>query len=126
MTRKSDTAARARSRARKAAPTPLANLRARLGLPRPVFSRLLGFSERAVADWESGKKEPSAAAARQVEQLRRLHAQLARLMDADAIGPWLVAPNEMLGGLKPIEVVERGEGDRLWHLLYLLESGTPI
>jgi transcriptional regulator with XRE-family HTH domain len=105
---------------------PLAELRARLGLTRPLFSRLLGYSERAVADWEAGRKAPSAGAARRIEELRRLEHQLARLMDAKAVGAWLCAPNGMLEGQKPLEVVERGEIDRLWHLCWLLESGTPL
>jgi transcriptional regulator with XRE-family HTH domain len=114
------------SRTQSAPPEALADLRSRLGLARPLFSRLLGYSERAVADWESGRKAPSAGAARRIEELRRLEHQLARLMDAKVVGAWLATPNEMLEGLKPIEVVERGEIDRLWHLCWLLESGTPI
>lgn len=118
-----------RSRAARgphSAVAPLADLRSRLRLARPLFSRLLGYSERAVADWEAGRKAPSPGAARRIEELRRLELQLARLMDAQAVGVWLSTPNEMLDGLKPIEVVERGEIDRLWRLCWLLESGTPI
>jgi len=121
------TSSRSRAgRSPASAVAPLADLRSRLRLARPLFSRLLGYSERAVADWEAGRKPPSAGAARRIEELRRLELQLARLMDADAVGAWLSAPNDMLDGLKPIEVVERGEIDRLWHLCWLLESGTPI
>lgn len=116
----------AADRTSSAPAAPLSELRSRLGLARPLFSRLLGYSERAVADWESGRKAPSAGAARRIEELRRLEHQLARVMDAKAVGTWIATPNEMLEGLKPLEVVERGEIDRLWHLCWLLESGTPI
>ena len=29
------------------------------------------------------------------------------------------------GGLKPIEVIERGEVDRIWQMIYYLRSGVP-
>ena len=28
-------------------------------------------------------------------------------------------------GLKPVEVIERGESDRLWEMVYYLRSGVP-
>ena len=42
----------------------------------------------------------------------------------DAISKWLETPNEAFGQLKPIEVMERGEMDRLWRMLYFLGSGA--
>ena len=41
----------------------------------------------------------------------------------DAIGPWLGQPNEAFAGLKPIEVIERGEVDRIWQMIFYLRSG---
>jgi hypothetical protein len=35
-------------------------------------------------------------------------------------------PNEAFGGLKPLEVIERGEIDRIWQMIHLLRSGTPV
>jgi hypothetical protein len=40
-------------------------------------------------------------------------------------GHWLDTPNDGFGGLKPLEVIERGEIDRLWNMIYYLESGVP-
>jgi hypothetical protein len=37
---------------------------------------------------------------------------------------WLDTPNDAFGGLKPVEVTERGEADRLWRMIYFLGSGT--
>lgn len=50
---------------------------------------------------------------------------LALVIKADALGPWLDAPNATFGGLKPLELIERGEADRLWHMLFDLRSGNP-
>ena len=39
------------------------------------------------------------------------------------IPEWLSIPNEEFEGLKPLEVIERGEMDRLWDMIFYLESG---
>ena len=44
-------------------PLSVGGIRGRLGVSRKLFSRLTGFSERAIADWEGGKavSEPGLA-----------------------------------------------------------------
>ena len=39
------------------------------------------------------------------------------------IGTWLETPLDALGGQKPLEAIERGELDRVWRLLFTVESG---
>jgi DNA-binding transcriptional regulator YiaG len=99
-------------------------LRDRLGLTQDLFARLSGLSVRTVADWEGGKTPPPAKAQRLTE-IRRLQQALAGVMRAEFIGPWLQTPNEAFSGLKPLEVIERGEVDRIWRMIYELESGMP-
>jgi hypothetical protein len=41
-----------------------------------------------------------------------------------AIAAWLDTPNSAFAGLKPLEVIKRGEVDRLWQMLFYLESGV--
>jgi DNA-binding transcriptional regulator YiaG len=109
---------------RDGARNPVRALRDRFGVNRKVFSRAVGFSERAIADWEADK--PLSDASRQrMQEMSRLHAALATVMKADFIGTWLTTPVEAFDGLKPLEVIERGEIDRLWRMIYQLESGIP-
>jgi hypothetical protein len=98
-------------------------VRGRLGLSRKMFSRLSGFSERAIADWEGGKpiSEPGL---RRIKELDRFRERLSEVVAPDAIAGWLDAPNDAFGGLKPLEVIERGEIDRLWTMIFYLESGV--
>lgn len=103
---------------------PLRALRERFGVNRKSFARMLGFSERALADWESGKP-PSEAGLQRIREMTRLQKALAGVMRAEFIGTWLNAPNPGFRSLKPIEVIERGEIDRLWRMIYQLESGMP-
>jgi hypothetical protein len=44
---------------------------------------------------------------------------------ARAEGPWLLAENEALDSFKPLELIERGETDRIWQLVFALETGMP-
>ena len=46
-------------------------------------------------------------------------------MEPKAIGPWLLQPNPAFDGSTPLQVIERGESDRLWRMIYELESGQP-
>lgn len=109
-----------------AAPRPLqvGKLRQDLKLNRRLFSRLTGYSERAIADWEAGK-ELSAPSRQRLMEIHRLQVALARVMKPEFVGAWLQSPNPAFDGLKPIEVVERGEVDRLWRIIVRLESGQP-
>jgi DNA-binding transcriptional regulator YiaG len=59
-------------------------VRGRLGLSRRMFCRLTGFSERAIADWESGKpvSEPGL---RRIKENDRFRDGLSEIVAADAI-----------------------------------------
>jgi len=108
---------------RPAQPLSVSTVRGRLGLSRKLFSRLAGFSERAIADWESGRpvSEPGL---RRIRELDRFRDRLSEVVTADTIPAWLDTPNEAFDGLKPLEVIERGEIDRLWNMIFYLESGV--
>jgi DNA-binding XRE family transcriptional regulator len=98
-------------------------LRARLDMNRETFARLVPMSTRNLASIESGKP-PSPTMLRQLKELRRVIEALGEVIHGDAIGPWLGQPNEAFAGLKPIEVIERGEVDRIWQMIFYLRSGV--
>jgi len=58
-------------------------------------------------------------------EISRLQQALSGVLDAGFIGEWLKTPNPAFADLKPLEVIERGEVDRIWRMIYELESGTP-
>ena len=101
-----------------------AAVRRRFGLPRRTFARVAGVSERTLAGLEAGGP-PSESARRRLAEADRLGRALATVVRPGALGPWLDAPNPAFGGLKPLELVERGESDRLWRMLFDLRSGNP-
>ncbi|ADB14984.1 hypothetical protein Psta_0293 [Pirellula staleyi DSM 6068] len=99
----------------------VADLRASLGLTRKLFSRLTGYSERAIAEWEAGKEQSDSSRQRLME-IHRLRQSLVEVIPAEQIGVWLLAPNNALDGFKPLEVIERGEIDRIWRLIYCVDD----
>lgn len=105
----------------------VSRVRSKWNVTRKIFARLARYSERAIADWESGtgKTIKDDVRARMVE-LQHLYDGLATLMPAEKIGDWLVTPLKAFEGLKPLEVVERGHTHRLWEMIYLIRKGQPL
>ena len=99
-------------------------LRLLLKLPRPIFARLMNCSERALANWEGGAPIQDIYKSR-LNELRKLHDELAEVAEPESIGAWFTAPNEEFAGMKPIELIERGEMFRIWRMVFFLKSGTP-
>jgi DNA-binding transcriptional regulator YiaG len=98
-------------------------LRNEFGISRKALARMTGLSERTLATWEGGGKI-NAAGQRAITAVERLLRELAEVIRKEAIADWLETPSEGFSGLKPVEVMERGEADRIWRMVYFLGSGT--
>jgi hypothetical protein len=85
---------------------------------------MTGFSLRAISKWSNGSV-PSSSTARRLTEIKRLFGALENLVSPEAIGPWLKDPNPAFDGSTPLQVIERGESDRIWRMVYELESGEP-
>lgn len=89
-----------------------------------AFLHVVNVAERTIAKVEAEAKE--------VEKLRRPYNEVYRLCDAlgevdepNSLGAWFVTPNEAFDGVKPVEVIERGEIERLREMVFRLRSGMP-
>jgi DNA-binding transcriptional regulator YiaG len=89
-----------------------------------ALTRMTGFSLRAISNWSQGSK-PSSSTAMRLTEIKRLFAALENLVSPEAIGSWLKEPNPAFDGSTPLQVIERGESDRIWRMVYELESGEP-
>lgn len=107
----------------QAADTSVGKLRSKLSLTQTQFARLLPVSVRTLTTLEGGAP-PTEPVARRITELDRLTAALSEVIRKESLGKWLLTPNPAFGGLTPLEVVERGEGDRLWETVYFLRSGV--
>jgi DNA-binding transcriptional regulator YiaG len=112
-----------KARASSVRPSTTLELRHRLQLGQAIFARLLPVSVRTLATLESGSP-PTDVVARRLTELKRLTEALAEVMKKESLGKWLQTPNEAFDGLKPIEVIDRGENDRIWSMIYFLRSGA--
>ncbi|MGJ3241636.1 MAG: antitoxin Xre/MbcA/ParS toxin-binding domain-containing protein [Opitutales bacterium] len=97
----------------------------RYHLIRPDLTRLTGYSLRSVDKWAGGEI-PGGPARKQLTELTRLFDALCEIMDPESIGQWLKTPNQAFEGSTPIQVIERGETDRIWRMIHLIESGEPL
>lgn len=101
----------------------LRNLRTDYGLNQGLLVRLSGYSPRAIANWESGTKA-SEPAVHKFTELQRMFDAIANLtQDRREVAQWMLEPNEAFDGSTPLQVIERGETDRLWSMIHTLESG---
>lgn len=61
---------------------------------------------------------------RRLNELSRLTKALSGVIKKESLADWLQLPNKAFDGLKPLEVIERGESDRIWSMIFLLRSGV--
>lgn len=103
----------------------LKHLRTEFGLSLNLLVKLSGFSPRALANWEGGAKA-TAPAERKFIELQRLFEAIAGLtQDRKDVARWMQEPTPAFDGSTPAQVIERGETDRLWRMVYYMESGEP-
>ena len=88
-----------------------------------IFTRLVGTSRRAVATWLAGNP-PNRTNERNLTELSRLFAALAELVPTAQIGSWLETSNSAFEGSTPVQVIERGESDRIWRMIWELRGGN--
>jgi RES domain-containing protein len=105
-------------------PSLLVHYRDAFHLPQPALVRLTGFSPRSIAKWSQGEL-PSAKQEKALVEMDRLLGGVARVMEPARVGRWLRQPNAAFDGSTPLQVIERGELDRIWRMLYDIESGQP-
>ena len=88
-------AAKAKKAVRPAGPavksSHLERIRAEVGVSIRLLSRLTGFSERAIAGWESGAPV-SEPAKRRLLEIERFRARLAEVVKPESIPAWLDTP----------------------------------
>jgi DNA-binding transcriptional regulator YiaG len=111
-------------RPRKGATTKtVRTIRNSLGLSQIEFARLTGYSLRSVAGWEIGR--PLSPSARQkIAETQRIGHALAQIIPAKDVGEWLRTPNPAFEGQGPIQIIERGESDRIWRMIFQIDANV--
>lgn len=101
------------------------DLREEYGVSQVTIVRLSGYSPRSIISWSKGTRATRPAEIKFTE-LGRLFKALADLTQSRGeVKEWLQTPNEAFEGSTPLQVIERGESDRIWRMIYFLRSGEP-
>ena len=119
----------AAARRRQSPANELRDLRRRHSLSQALLARLLDVSLRTLSGAESGAAASAAIPPRMrrsLTQVARLCAALTEAMRPAFVGQWLDRPNELLGCLKPVEAIERGQLDLVWQVAEGLRSGSHL
>jgi len=89
-----------------------------------LATQLLNCAPRSLILWKQGRT-PNPAVLVRLNELNRLYLALARLMPGPEVGPWMKRTNDYLDPLTPLEVINRGQLDRLWQIIHHVGSGMP-
>lgn len=101
----------------------VSTLRTEFGISQAELARVTGYSLRSIAGWESGK--PLSDSARQkLTETTRLRIALSELLSPDELGDWMRSSNPAFEGQTPIQVIERGESDRLWQMIFQIDANV--
>jgi len=101
------------------------DLREGYGVNQQTLVRLSGYSPRSISSWEKGTKATPLAAMKFTELNRLFEALADAIQSREEVTDWLETPNEAFDGSTPLQVIERGESDRIWRMIYFLRSGEP-
>jgi hypothetical protein len=92
-------------------------------LSNETLSRVTGASPRTVAYWNAGTP-PQRSSAQKLKEVARLFDALSDIIKTNAISRWLQQPNKHFDGSTPLQVMERGESERLWRMIWQLREGN--
>jgi transcriptional regulator with XRE-family HTH domain len=101
-------------------------MRQSLGMTQVTFARLLGVSLRTLSNAESSSTARRPDMLRRLKELERLVAALRELMAPGALRDWMITPSDAFEGSTPVQLIERGEADRIWQMVFALRTGQPM
>ena len=90
-----------------------------------TLARILGISARTLARWTSGEThKPHPAQADRLAKTLELRIHMAKVINKKAFGKYLHGKNELLGGLRPLDLLMAGQFDRVIADIAGLEEGV--
>lgn len=107
-------------------PVAFREVRLSLGITQQDMHRAVGLSVRTISALETGGKKPTREDVRRYRELARLRQDLNEILMPEVIPQWLVSPNTVFEGSSPLDLIARGETDRVWRLIWQLQDGVPV
>lgn len=90
------------------------------------LARFLNASTRTVMRWKKERVKPSLHHRERLEKMAYIDRRLRQVLKPDAIERWLHAHNDSLGGKRPIDLLAKGQYDKLLAAIAQLEEGVLV
>jgi hypothetical protein len=87
------------------------------GMNYDMVAKALSVSRRSISGWLSGR-EPERINRVRINEFGRLVAELRSIIKPEKLKAWWNQPAENFGGSTPLQVLERGEIDRVWRMIW--------
>ena len=101
----------------------LSSLAKEAGMNYDVLAKALSVSRRAISGWLSGQ-EPERINRVRINEFGRLVAELRTIIKPEKLKSWWKQPVANFGGSTPLQVLERGETDRIWRMIWEIGQGN--
>jgi hypothetical protein len=93
------------------------------GMNYDMLARALSVSRRSVSLWLAGQ-EPERINRVRIKEFARLIAELRTIVKPEKLKDWWNKPVSNFGGSTPLQVLERGETDRIWRMIWEVREGN--
>lgn len=96
------------------------------GLSQRLLARLLGVPATNLARWERADELPPATRAK-LKTMAGLLRSLSRVIPKADLPAWLITPNDAcrsVGGRAPVDLMAKGQFDKIEAMIYFFESGV--
>jgi len=107
--------------------TAIATLASEFQVSMEILARILGVSARTLARWTSGEThKPHPAQAERIAKTLELRNHMANVLKKSAFTKYLHGKNELLGGMRPLDLLMAGQFDRVIADIAGLEEGVFV
>jgi transcriptional regulator with XRE-family HTH domain len=103
----------------------IATLASEFQISMEALARILGVSARTLARWTSGETlKPHPAQAERIAKVIEIRNHLSNVVKKSAFGKYLHGKNDLMGGLRPLDLLMAGQFDRVIADIAGLEEGV--
>lgn len=100
------------------------SLKEDFGISYEMLARILRVSQKSVLRWVAGESSPLTSHQETLRQVSALRDRMLRLLRKDAIPRYLHAHNNVLGGVRPLDLLASGQTGKVLADLDSLEAGN--
>ena len=91
-----------------------------------TLARFLNTTSRTVMRWKKEGVNPSSHHREKLEKIAYIDRKLRQVLKPEGVERWLHAYNDSLGGKRPIDLLAKGQYDKLLSAIGQLEEGVFV